>query len=80
MKTKNQYHKENCMISVIWNIPSITFFALSISYINLPTYILIGSVAILFVILCIRSLDSWYNDYRFEELDKQIKELQNKKA
>lgn len=76
MKTKIQYLKENIILAIIWNLPLILLITIPFVDILKKEYLIIGSI-ITFFYLVISSIESWYNDYRFEELEKQIKE-QNK--
>ena len=71
MKTKTEFLKENIILACIWNIPST--LCIIIPFINVlkKEYLICGSI-IIFIYLSLSSIESWYNDYRFEELEKQI--------
>ena len=73
MKTFEQYSKENIIVAIIFKLPiigiSLCFIDITDRFYTIPTLILIYLYAI------ISSLKRWYNDYRFEELEKQINEL-----
>lgn len=75
MKTRFQYFKQYIILSIVLNIPFIVILYIPLSHINLDLSILIGSTALVYGFSCVNSLSTWYDNYRFEYLEKQIKEL-----
>ena len=73
MKTKNEYLKENWIVIIIWNTITIFPIMTAVSNIEIPMYMRIGTIILIFLYMCGNSLESWYNDYRFDELHKLIK-------
>ena len=69
MKTKFQFLKENIVLLFLIWIPC-NRLIVDIVY-------KIGSTIIFWLLCNFYTVDSWYNDYRFEELEKQIKDKNN---
>ena len=80
MKTKLKFLKENIILLLIFNILILFLIWIPINHFFAEVFLLykIGTTSFVWLLLNIHTIDSWYNDYRFEELEKQIKELKDK--
>jgi len=76
MKTKLKFLKENWLLAFVWNIPVLFWVLFTLSYFNVELFVRIGLACVLYMMFFLNSIISWYNDYRFDELEKQIKDLQ----
>ncbi len=74
---RSKFYKENIILSIIWNSPAIGLIYIPLAQTKIDDYLLIGSTAIGFFVLCIASLNKWYNDYIFEQLNNRIKKLED---
>ena len=75
MKTAIQFLTENWWLALIWNLPLITLLSIPLSNIFNEAYKILSISIALWLYISLNSIKNWYNDYKFDELEKQIKEL-----
>ena len=74
-KKKLQYLKENIVWACIWNITLIPLIAIPITYINLPIYLKVGTIIVVYISFVATSIKDWYVEERIDILEKKLKEL-----
>ena len=77
MKDKKQFFKENIIGCIFFNIPPIIGLSILLPNIISDIFYSVGVTILISLYLLFNSLDDWYNDYRFTELEKQVKQLKD---
>ena len=77
MKTKQQFFKENILVLLIFSIPLGFTVGIPLSYLLVNNIYRWITLLLIILYFNISLLNDWYNNYRFKELEKEIKQLKS---
>ena len=78
MKTKLKFLKENIFLAIFWNLPHPIALFIGVGILTDDLVFKLATSLAFYLYFIFSSINNWYNDYRFEELEKQLKEKQIK--
>ena len=75
MKDRKVFFKENIVIALVWNLLYIAPISIMVDVLIDDLISTIGIVILLYCILVINSIKSWYVDEQLKFLNKKVKDL-----
>lgn len=75
MKDRKVFFKESIVIALVWNLLYIAPISIMVNVLMDDLISTIGIVILLYGILVINSIKSWYVDEQLEFLNKKVKDL-----